>query len=106
MHFEDRLLQKTLTLDEDLRLQLKQNKSPIKQKLCEIFIINHKQNLKRDIIQFLKQEFNKGDLKPVHLGLSTTEFKPEDWLDSIAENLVNRLIQYFETIRSSTERNM
>jgi len=25
---------------------------------------------------------------------------------SIAENLVNRLIQYFETIRSSTERNM
>jgi hypothetical protein len=77
-----------------------------KEALCEIFIINHKNRLKADLIQFLKQEFNKGELKPIHLGLSTTEFKPDDWLDEIAENLVNRLISYFETIRSQTEKDM
>jgi hypothetical protein len=77
-----------------------------KEALCEIFIINHKNRLKADLIQFLKQEFNKGELKPIHLGLSTTEFKPDDWLDEIAENLVNRLISYFETIRSQTEKDI
>ena len=77
-----------------------------KEELSEIFIINHKQQLKADLVQFLKQEFQKGELKPIHLGLSTTEFKPEDWLDEIAENLVNRLIEYFETIRSQTEKDM
>jgi len=77
-----------------------------KEALSEIFIINHKNQLKADLIQFLKQEFNKGELKPIHLGLSTTEFKPDDWLDEIAENLVNRLISYFETMRSQTEKDM
>ena len=85
-------------------------KSPVrvsyKEELSEIFIINHKNQLKADLIQFLKQEFQKGELKPIHLGLSTTEFKPEDWLDEIAENLVNHLIAYFETIRSQTEKDM
>ena len=77
-----------------------------KESLCEVFVVNHKDQLKADLIQFLKQEFNKGELKPVHLGLSTTEFNPHDWLDDIADNLVNRLIQYFETIRGQTERNL
>ena len=77
-----------------------------KEELSEIFVINHKDELKKDLIQFLKQEFQKGELKPIHLGISTTEFKPDDWLDEIAENLVNRLISYFETIRSQTEKNM
>jgi len=77
-----------------------------KENLCEVFIVNHKDQLKADLIQFLKQEFNKGELKPIHLGLSTTEFNPNDWLDDIAENVVNRLIQYFETIRGQTERNL
>lgn len=85
-------------------------KSPVrvsyKEELSEIFVINHKNQLKADLIQFLKQEFQKGELKPIHLGLSTTEFKPDDWLDEIAENLVNRLIAYFETIRSQTEKDM
>jgi hypothetical protein len=77
-----------------------------KEELSEIFVINHKDELKKDLIQFLKQEFQKGELKPIHLGISTTEFKPDDWLDEIAENLVNRLISYFETIRSQTEKDM
>ncbi len=85
-------------------------KSPVrvsyKEELSEIFVINHKDELKKDLIQFLKQEFQKGELKPIHLGISTTEFKPDDWLDEIAENLVNRLISYFETIRSQTEKDM
>jgi hypothetical protein len=77
-----------------------------KESLSEIFVINHKNQLKADLIQFLKQEFNKGELKPIHLGVSTTEFKPDDWLDEMAENLVNHLIGYFETIRSQTEKDM
>ena len=85
-------------------------KSPVrvsyKEELSEIFIINHKNQLKADLIQFLKQEFQKGELKPIHLGISTTEFKPDDWLDDMAENLVNRLISYFETIRSQTEKDI
>jgi len=85
-------------------------KSPVrvsyKEELSEIFVINHKEELKRDLIQFLKQEFQKGELKPIHLGVSTTEFKPDDWLDEMAENLVNHLISYFETLRSQTEKDM
>lgn len=85
-------------------------KSPVrvsyKESLREIFIVNHKDQLKKDLIQFLHQEFQKGDLKPIHLGLSTTEFKEQDWLDEIAENIVNRLIQYFNTIKGQTERNL
>lgn len=77
-----------------------------KTQLTEIFIVNHRDQLKRDLVQFLHQEFQKGELKPIHLGLSTTEFKEQDWLDDIAENIVNRLIQYFQTIRGQTERDM
>ena len=77
-----------------------------KEELCEVFIVNHKDQLKRDLIQFLHQEFQKGEFKPVHLGLSTTEFKPQDWIEPIADDLINRLIQYFETIRSQTERDL
>ena len=54
-------------------------KSPVrvsyKESLNEIFIINHKDQLKKDLIQFLRQEFQKGELKPIHLGLSTADFK-------------------------------
>lgn len=99
MDFEQQLLEKTLYLDKEL---CGKNKLSIK----EVFIINHKDQLKRDLIAFLSQEFKKGELKPIHLGLSTTEFKEQDWLDDIAENIVNRLIQYFQTIRGQTERDI
>ena len=77
-----------------------------KEELSEIFIINHKNELKKDLIQFLRQEFENGTLKPIHMGISTTEFNVDDWLEPMAEDVVNRLIQYFETIRSQTERDI
>ncbi len=77
-----------------------------KESLNEIFVINNKDQLKKDLIQFLYQEFKKGSLKPIHSGISTTDFKENDWLDEMAENVVNHLIQYFETIRSQTERDI
>ena len=77
-----------------------------KEQLSEIFIINHEKELKKDLIQFLTQEFQKGNLKPVHGGPSITEYKPEDWIPRIADNVVNRLIQYFDIIRGQTERNL
>lgn len=85
-------------------------KAPVKvsykEQLCEIFIINHKEQLKKDLVQFLTQQFQKDHLKAVHGGPSITEFKPEDWVEKIAENLINRLLQYFEIIRGQTERNL
>ncbi len=77
-----------------------------KESLQEIFVIDNKEQLKKDLLQFLHQEFQKGNLKPIHLGLSITEYKPEDWLEDIADNVVNRLLQYFEIIRGQTERNL
>ena len=77
-----------------------------KEELSEIFVIDQKQGLKKDLIDFLRQEFQDGYLKPIHGGISATEFKPEDWLESIADHTINHLISYFETIRSQTERNI
>ena len=77
-----------------------------KEELSEIFVIANKQGLKRDLIDFLRQEFQDGHLKPIHGGISTTEFKPDDWLENIADIAINHIIQYFETIRSQTERNI
>ena len=77
-----------------------------KEDLSEIFVISQRQHLKQDLINFLRQEFQKGDLKSMHGGVSTTEFKVEDWLEDTADHAINHLIQYFETIRSQTERNI
>ncbi len=77
-----------------------------KEALSEIFVIAQKEGLKQDLINFLRQEFQSGRLKPIHGGVSTTEFKPDDWLEDIAEHTINHLISYFETIRSQTERNI
>ena len=85
-------------------------KSPVrvsyKEELSEIFIINHKQQLKNDLIQFLKHEFEIDNLKDKHVGLSIVDYRPEDWLEKIADNIINRLIQYFDVIRGQTERNL
>ena len=75
-----------------------------KEELSEIFTIHHAQELKSDLVKFLYDEFKKGTIQPIHVGLSTTEFKPSDWLESMADDLVDRLVQYFETLRGQTER--
>jgi hypothetical protein len=77
-----------------------------KEELSEIFVISQKQNLKKDLINFLRGEFQNGRLKPVHSGVSTAEFKSDDWLENIADHTINHLINYFQTIRNSTERNI
>ena len=77
-----------------------------KEALSEIFVIQQKQKLIQDLKNFLRQEFQNGNLKAVHGGISVTEFKPDDWLESIADHAINHMIQYFKTIRNQTERNM
>lgn len=77
-----------------------------KESLSEIFVVNNISNLKKDLSQFLHQEFEKGNIKPIHSGLSTTEFDPKDWIESIADNVINQLIHYFEVLRGQTERNL
>lgn len=77
-----------------------------KESLSEIFVINHKNDLIKDLIDFLTQEFNKGNITPIHADVSTTEFNSKDWIESMSINLINKLIQYFETIRSQSEKNI
>jgi hypothetical protein len=77
-----------------------------KEALNEIFVIQQKQKLIQDLTNFLRQEFQNGNLKAVHDDISATEFKTDDWLESIANHAINHMIQYFETIRSQTERNI
>ena len=81
-------------------------RSKNKKPLCEIFQINHTSALRQDLIGFLIQEFEKGNIRPIHADLSTTEYKSQDWIEPMADDIVNRLVQYFETIRSQTERDM
>ncbi len=109
MDLESQLLTRIEQLDDDLIQRF--GKSPkvrvdYKKSLCEVFNVAHKDELKRDLIQFLDNEFKRGDLTSIHQGLSTTDYKYKDWLENIADNLVNRLIQYFEATRGQTERNL
>lgn len=84
-------------------------KSPVrvsyKESLSEIFVVNNKLALKNDLIQFLSQEFKRGNLKPIHRGISTTEYNLVDWLEPLANEVIQELLSYFETIRGQTERN-
>ena len=68
--------------------------------------VSYKEQLKKDLVQFLTQQFQKDHLKAIHGGPSITEYKPEDWVERISDNLINRLLQYFEIIRGQTERNL
>ena len=77
-----------------------------KEELCEIFTINHREQLKQDLIKFIQQEFQKDNLKSFHNDLSISDYKPEDWYSHIADNILNRLLQYFDIIRGQTERNL
>ena len=77
-----------------------------KECLSEIFIIQHAQSLKADLVNFLKGEFQKGNIQPIHAGPSTTDFNAADWLEPMADDLVNKLVSYFQTIRGQTERDM
>ncbi len=77
-----------------------------KEELSEIFVIAQKDSLKKDLINFLRREFESGNLKPIHGGISTAEFKSDDWLENMADIAINHLINYFETMRSQTERNI
>lgn len=85
-------------------------KSPVrvsyKESLSEIFVIKHTDSLKKDLFDFLKSEFQKGNIVPIHGGISTTEFNPNDWLESMSDFVINKLVQYFEMLRSQTERNI
>ena len=87
-------------------------KSPVrvsyntKECLSEIFTIHHAQELKADLVNFLRAEFQKGTLTPVDSGQSTAEFNVNDWLEPMADDMVNKLVQYFQTITGQTDRDM
>jgi len=77
-----------------------------KETLQEVFSVKNRDELKKDLTQFLQQQFEKGDLISTHQGISTTEYKPDDWYENIADNIINRMIQYFQVTKGQTERNL
>lgn len=92
--------------NKQFKIELKQWLSE-KKPLNEIFIIAHRNNLKNQLIEFLYRQFTLGNLAYRHAGISTTEFKPDRaWLETLADNILNRLAQYLETLRGSTERDL
>lgn len=99
---EDALLKKTLELDDQLHKLFGERNSVLQ----EVFSIKNPDELKKDLVQFLRTEFEKGYLQAVHQGISTTEYKPNDWYEDMADNLVNRIIQYFEVTKGQTERDL
>lgn len=72
----------------------------------EIFLINRKDKFKSDLIEFLKQEFSNGNLISRKSEISTTEYKSDDWYEPMADDIINDLAKYFETVRSQTEKNI
>ena len=93
---------KLVGVNNALRLWIKSRKQP----LNEIFQIEHGDKLRNDLAQFLQHQFDQGNIRAIHAGPSTTDYKPTDWVEETANDLFNRLVQYFETIRSQTERDM
>jgi len=74
--------------------------------LKEVFTVHNDLRLKPALIDFLHVEFKNGDLESVNQGPSATEYKPDDWYENIADNIVNRLRQYFQTTKGQTQRDM
>ena len=72
----------------------------------EIFVIEKRTQFKHDLIMFLKNEFEKNVLDAKHMGLSVTDYKIDDWLDPIAEVMINNFAAYLEKIRGQTERDL
>jgi hypothetical protein len=85
---------------------IKHRNLTLQNQLNEIFVIEHRRVLKNELMAFLKKQFESGNLKAVRGGISVTEYKPNDWLEPMAENVLNHMASYFETIRSQTERNI
>ena len=74
--------------------------------LNEIFAISHRQILKKELMMFLQKQFESGNIKSVHGGISTVEYKSTDWIEPMADNMIQHMVEYFETIRSQTEKDM
>ena len=74
--------------------------------LNEIFVIQHRQDLKQELITFLQKQFESGNIKSIHAGLSTAEYNPIDWIEPIADNMIQNMVTYFETTRSQTEKDI
>lgn len=85
---------------------IKHRKLAMSNQLNEIFVIEQKEKLKQEFIMFFQKQFESGNIKPVHAGLSVTEYKSSDWLEPMADIMNNHMVEYFEIIRSQTERNI
>jgi len=85
---------------------IKHRNLAISTQLNEIFVIQQKEQFKKGLVTFLQKQFESGNIKAIHAGLSATEYKPSDWVEPMADNMIDHMVEYFETIRSQTEKNI
>jgi hypothetical protein len=85
---------------------IKHRNLAISNQLNEIFVIQQKEKLKQELIVFLQKQFESGNIKPIHAGLSATDYKPIDWIEPMADVMIQHMVKYFEMIRAQTERNI
>jgi hypothetical protein len=90
------------TFEKHRRLALNNKTSSLE----EIFLIDKKSKFRENLIRFLQSEFSNGNLQAKHVGISATDYKPNDWCEPIADTIINNLAEYFEKIRGQTEKDL
>lgn len=85
---------------------IKHRNLALQNQVSEIFAIEHRQVLKNELIAFLKHQFESGNIKSLHAGPSTVDYQYNDWIEPMADNMIQHMVEYFETIRGQTEKDM
>jgi len=81
-----------------------------KESLKEVFTLKNTDHLKKDLINFLNIEFKKGNITldgPEDNSTETiTNVQFKDWVEGIANEVINQLVNYFDTLDGQTDRNL
>ena len=89
------------TFEKHKMLALKKNNN-----IDERFTIEKKSEFKKDLKIFLQTQFEKHNLGSKRMGLSVTDYKPDDWVETMADIVINNFAAYLEKIRGQTERDL
>lgn len=61
---------------------------------------------RNDLIEFFKSAVEKGYIKSEHKSLTTTDYKPTDWVEGFSDKFLNDLESYLITINKQGDRNL
>jgi len=61
---------------------------------------------RKDLIEFFKSAVEKGYIKSEHKPLTTTDYKPIDWVEGFSDKFLNDLESYLITMNKQGDRNL